>query len=54
MSKTKDTIETIASALAVIILIDMMGFAMWIMSNQYPADDFYIGTITAHALRLLP
>ena len=49
----RETIKTISAVVAAILLIDMFGFLLWIMSGQYPADNFYIGTITAHILRAI-
>jgi len=37
----------------VVLLADMLGFALWVMSGQYPVDEFYLGTITAHVLRAI-
>lgn len=35
----------------VILAVDFFGFAAWVMSGQHPTDNFYVGTITAHALQ---
>ena len=48
-----DTIKIIGSVAFVVLFADMFGFALWAMSGQYPADNFYIGTITAHILRAI-
>lgn len=42
-----------AKILLVLILIDMIGCALWILSGQKPADGVYVGTITSHAVGLL-
>ncbi|MEK6897598.1 MAG: hypothetical protein AABW93_03655 [Nanoarchaeota archaeon] len=49
----RKTIKTISAVIAAILLIDIFGFLLWIMSGQYPTDNFYIGTITAHILRAI-
>ena len=49
----KDTIKTIAGALAVVAMVDMFGFMAWIVSGQTPADGFYVGALTASVLRAL-
>ena len=40
-------------SLVAILSIDALGFIAWAMSGQYPIDGFYVGTITAHLLRLV-
>lgn len=47
----RKTFKTISAVVAAILLIDALGFTLWIMSGQYPADNFYVGTLTAHILR---
>ena len=45
------TLKTIAAIIAIIIAIDFLGFIAWAGSGQRPVDNFYVGTITTHALR---
>lgn len=33
-----------------IIAIDIFGFFAWFFSGQLPADEFFVGTLTAHFL----
>ena len=41
----------IALALAVgLLALDLLGFVFWIESGHAPVDNWYLGTITAHAL----
>ncbi len=47
------TIKAITATLALILTIDAFGFFAWIMSGQVPADNYYLGTLTAHVLRAL-
>jgi hypothetical protein len=49
----KKTLKTIGLVLLAILAVDFFGFMAWAMSGQYPLDDFYIGTLTAHVLRAL-
>ena len=49
----RDTLQVAGGALFAILAIDAFGFMAWIASGQTPADNFYIGTLTAHALRAL-
>lgn len=49
----RNILKIISGTAAAILLIDAAGFALWILSGQYPADNFYIGTITAHILRAI-
>lgn len=45
-------LQTIGWILVSILAIDALGFIAWLLSGQYPADAYYIGTITAHTLEL--
>lgn len=38
---------------AVVLVIDFLGFFAWAMSGQRPVDNFYVGTITTHALQVV-
>ena len=49
----RDTLQIASGGLVAILTIDAFGFMVWILSGQTPADSFYIGTLTAHALRAL-
>ena len=49
----QNILKVVGGAVAVLIIIDMLGFGVWIVSGQHPVDDFYIGTLTAHVLRAL-
>jgi hypothetical protein len=48
---TKTIIYYIAGIVATILLIDFVGFWLWILSGQNPADNWYIGRITTEVLR---
>lgn len=37
--------------IAAILLLDVFGFLCWASSGQRPVDNFYVGTITTHALQ---
>lgn len=52
-SNTRKLAEIVAGLVAMVVLIDALGFMAWIASGQTPADGFYIGSLTAHALRAL-
>lgn len=39
--------------IAAILLLDVFGFLAWASSGQRPVDNFYIGTITTHALQTI-
>lgn len=39
------------SIVAVVLVVDFLGFTAWAMSGQHPVDNFYVGTITTHALQ---
>lgn len=36
-----------------IIMIDIIGFIMWSLSGQQPADSFFTGTITRSVINLI-
>ncbi len=52
MDKNK-IIDIITIIVSFIIIVDALGFVAWIMSGQVPTDNFYIGTITAHFIKLV-
>lgn len=55
--KTIATIIFKATFLTVVTIacVDFAGFMLWASSGQQPPDDFYVGTLTTHALRwMLP
>ena len=41
------------SIITIIIMIDMIGFILWSVSGQQPADGFYIGAITKGIISLI-
>lgn len=43
--------QIILTIVAVVLVIDFLGFTAWAMSGQRPVDSFYVGTITTHALQ---
>lgn len=49
----KDTLKIIGGVIIAVLVLDAFGFMAWVLSGQLPADDFYIGTITAHVLRAI-
>ena len=50
-SAAREIAGVIAGVIATIAAVDVFGFMAWIASGQHPADSFYIGTLTAHAIR---
>lgn len=36
-----------------VILIDLLGFIMWSLSGQQPADSFFLGSITRSIINLI-
>ena len=34
-----------------ILLIDLFGFSMWVVSGESPVDGFYIGRLTTEVIR---
>ena len=49
----KNTIQIALTVVAIVIVIDFLGFMSWAMSGQRPVDNFYVGTITTHTLQAI-
>lgn len=47
----KTFLQTTFTIIALVLVIDFLGFTAWVMSGQRPVDNFYVGTITTHALK---
>jgi len=43
--------QIILTIVFVVLAVDFLGFVGWVASGQHPVDNFYVGTITAHALQ---
>jgi hypothetical protein len=48
----KEILKIIGGTVIGLLAIDFVGFIAWVMSGQFPADNFYIGTITTHIIKL--
>lgn len=55
MRKTmlKSFINTSLIILAFVLITDFVFFCYWVAKQQQPVDDFYFGTITAHAVKAI-
>ncbi len=42
----------ISKIIIVVLVIDFLGFVGWALSGGLPTDEFYIGTITTHVIKL--
>lgn len=49
----KHTLKVIRIIIAMVMLLDVMGFMAWLVSGQIPTDNIYIGTITAHIIKII-
>ena len=49
----KNILKAAGYTAAVIIAVDIFGFMAWVLSGQIPADNFYVGAITANILRAI-
>lgn len=45
------TLKNIGVALAFVLALDFLAFALWIISGQQPVDGFYFGAITANIIK---
>lgn len=43
--------KIILTIVAVVLIVDFLGFTAWVASGQKPVDNFYVGAITTNALR---
>ena len=43
----------ISLAIVAIVALDIAGAVAWTLTGQTPADNFYFGTLTIHALRFI-
>lgn len=37
--------------IAVVVMIDFIGFFAWAFSGQVAPDNFYVGSLTAHVIK---
>ncbi len=51
--RVADFFKICGGVIAFLLIADVFGFLAWVYSGQMPADNFYLGTITAHALRFI-
>jgi len=49
----KNILKIVGGVIIAVLLVDALGFIFWVLSSQYPLDNFYIGTIMAHVLRAI-
>ena len=47
------TLQEVSTIIIFILLLDVAGFAAWLVSDQVPADHFYVGGLTAYVLRVV-
>lgn len=45
--------KNIITIILAILVIDFIGFMLWVASGQMPADSFYIGGLTAKLLQVI-
>jgi hypothetical protein len=43
----------IVSILAIVLIVDFIGFVAWVFSGQIPPDDMFIGAITTKIIQLI-
>lgn len=46
-----NTLKFIGALAWGLLFIDFLGFVAWAMSGQFPADNFYIGSITTQIIK---
>lgn len=48
----KNILQATGLVIGTIMLLDFLGFWLWIISGQTPIDSVFIGSITAHIIKL--
>lgn len=48
----KQAIKIVFQIIVVLMIVDFIGMILWAMSGQFPVDNFYIGSITMHIIKL--
>ena len=46
-------IKNISLVVGALLIADIIGFMLWILSGQTPVDNFYLGKITAIIIDIL-
>lgn len=52
INKVNLSIITLFTVLIAYLYLDFLGFAIWVVSGQSPASDYYLGSVTASFLKL--
>lgn len=47
-----ENIKILGAILGTVYMFDFVGFCLWVASGQVPVDGFYVGALTANAVRL--
>lgn len=47
----QNTVRIVRFLVSLVLLIDALGFIVWVLSGQKPIDGWYIGAVTAHVVR---
>lgn len=46
-------LKNIGMVIGIILAIDFTGFIGWVISGQFPPDNFYVGVITNTIIKLI-
>ena len=49
----KSIIKNILIFILIILALDLLGFMSWVILGQKPVDNFFLGNITTHILKLI-
>ena len=48
----RENLEMVGGVIGTFLAIDVFCFMAWVASGQVPMDNFYLGSITAHLIKL--
>lgn len=49
----KQAIKIVFTIIVVLMIVDFIGMILWAMSGQFPADSFYVGSISTHIIQAI-
>ena len=47
-----ETLKMVGAVIGTFLALDAFCFMAWVASGQFPVDNFYLGSITAHFIKL--
>lgn len=47
------TLNLFGALVAMVLIVDLIGFGLWVISGQTPPDDMFIGGMTAKVIEII-